>query len=722
MADRATPPYRGLPYVAGLDGVRAIAVAGVLLYHGGVAKFSGGFLGVDVFFVLSGFLITSLLLSERARRGHIDLAAFWLRRARRLLPAAFLVVGVCTLVVAVFYPSLLPRARGDAIASFFYVNNWHQAFAHESYFAALGRPPMLQHLWSLAVEEQFYLVWPIVLALCLNRLGRWPTALVTIIGAGASALAMGLLFQLGHDPSRVYYGTDTHASGLLVGALLACLAPLGGRRPAPTRGRGLFLDFLGVAALIAIFAAMTSWHDYDPAVYRGGLLLFAVAVALLLLVLTDPAAHIGAVLGVAPMRWIGQRSYGIYLWHWPVMVLTRPGIDLHWNRWVLVPAQIGVAVLLAAASYRWVEMPVRRGDAWRGDEALARPLRAAPAAGDRDGDDRRVPRHGGLGRGAPDAASRDAAQERADRGGDRRAALQRDGQAAGRRRVGDACRLAGTRAADRRRRGGRPPAARHRGAASELPRRPSPAGTGDRPDGRERTGLRPRHPRPAPGARRRTARLDRQRARAAIVAGRGQPHPRQDRRRVAAGAPGRLARRQRQPEAPVRRRDPPQPGGPEGLRTRGRFSARAAARTPNEAPGFRFVALVGRRVGRSSWSQLSAGPASACGLLPRSADVWRVACDVVSPMRGQRRTQLFDREGLATRRALLAAGIRLVAPTESAEYGAGAVPPFFPIGKGIGGQRRVAGHLDRTDPVRPCLHRCRHRPPGSRSTRQTPDE
>ena len=364
MADRATPPYRGLPYVAGLDGVRAIAVAGVLLYHGGVAKFSGGFLGVDVFFVLSGFLITSLLLSERARRGHINLAAFWLRRARRLLPAAFLVVGVCTLVVAVFYPSLLPRARGDAIASFFYVNNWHQAFAHESYFAALGRPPMLQHLWSLAVEEQFYLVWPIVLALCLNRLGRWPTALVTIIGAGASALAMGLLFRLGHDPSRVYYGTDTHASGLLVGALLACLAPLGGRRPAPTRGRGLFLDFLGVAALIAIFAAMTSWHDYDPAVYRGGLLLFGVAVALLLLVITDPAAHIGAVLGVAPMRWIGQRSYGIYLWHWPVMVLTRPGIDLQWNRWVLVPAQIGVAVLLAAASYRWVEMPVRRGDAW----------------------------------------------------------------------------------------------------------------------------------------------------------------------------------------------------------------------------------------------------------------------------------------------------------------------------------------------------------------------
>ncbi len=364
MADRATPPPHGLPYIAGLDGVRAIAVAGVLLYHGGVGAFSGGFLGVDVFFVLSGYLITSLLLRERTLAGSIDLAAFWMRRARRLLPAVFLLVGVCTLITAIFFPDQLPRARGDAIASFFYFNNWHQALAHQSYFAMFGRPPLLLHLWSLAVEEQFYLVWPIVLAVCLNRFGRWPTALVTLIGAAASALAMGLIFRIGHDPSRVYYGTDTHASGLLIGALLACALPLGGRRPPPTKGRGVLLDVLGVAALVAIFAAMTGWHDYDTGVYRGGLLVFSLPCALLLICVTDPAAHVGPVLGVAPLRWIGQRSYGIYLWHWPVMALTRPGIDLHWSLWLLVPAQIAVAVVIAAASYRWLEMPIRRGHAW----------------------------------------------------------------------------------------------------------------------------------------------------------------------------------------------------------------------------------------------------------------------------------------------------------------------------------------------------------------------
>ena len=443
VADHATPPYRGLPYVAGLDGVRAIAVAGCCCTTAASATFSGGFLGVDVFFVLSGFLITSLLLSERARRGRIDLAAFWLRRARRLLPAAFLVVGVCTLVVAVFYPSLLPRARGDAIASFFYVNNWHQVFAHESYFAALGRPPLLQHLWSLAVEEQFYLVWPIVLALCLNRLGRWPTALVTIIGAAASALAMGLLFRLGQRPVarllRHRHARFGAAGRRAAGVAWPRSAGVARRRRAAA---DVFLDFLGGGGADCDLRGDDELARLRPrCVSRWAAAVRGARWRCCCSVVTDPAAHIGAVLGVAPLRWIGQRSYGIYLWHWPVMVLTRPGIDLQWNRWVLVPAQIGVAVLLAAASYRWVEMPVRRGDAWPAIEALARPLRAAPAAGDRDGDDRRVPRHGGLGRGAPDAARRGAAQERADRGGDRRPALQRDGQAAGRRGVGDARRL-----------------------------------------------------------------------------------------------------------------------------------------------------------------------------------------------------------------------------------------------------------------------------------------
>jgi peptidoglycan/LPS O-acetylase OafA/YrhL len=222
-----------LPYVGALDGVRALAVAGVLLYHGGVAWLPGGFLGVDLFFVLSGFLITSLLLAEREATGRIDLGRFWVRRARRLLPAAFAVIGVCLVVVALLPPGEAARTRADALASLGYVNNWHQVLAERSYFESFGRPSLLEHLWSLAVEEQFYLLWPLLLGFGLSRLGRRRTAIVTLTAAAASGLAMGLLFEPGSDPSRVYFGTDTHASGLLAGALLAFLWPLGRFRATP---------------------------------------------------------------------------------------------------------------------------------------------------------------------------------------------------------------------------------------------------------------------------------------------------------------------------------------------------------------------------------------------------------------------------------------------------------------------------------------------------------
>src|SRR6476646_2354349 len=200
---------RTLPYVAALDGIRAIAVAAVLLYHGGVPGLPAGFLGVDVFFVLSGFLITSLLLAD------LDLKHFWVRRARRLLPAAVLVIVTCLVVTAAFYPWEAARTRGDAIASLFYVNNWHQILADRSYFTAFERPSTLQHLWSLSVEEQFYVLWPLALGLGLARAGRRWTVRATALAAVASALLMALLFAPGHDASRVYYGTDTHASGLL---------------------------------------------------------------------------------------------------------------------------------------------------------------------------------------------------------------------------------------------------------------------------------------------------------------------------------------------------------------------------------------------------------------------------------------------------------------------------------------------------------------------------
>jgi peptidoglycan/LPS O-acetylase OafA/YrhL len=354
---------RSLPYVAALDGLRAVAVAAVLLYHGGVHGVPGGFLGVDVFFVLSGFLITSLLLAGRRPDGTIDLRGFWLRRARRLLPAAILVIAVCLVVVAAFYPAEAARTRGDALASLLYVNNWHQVLADRSYFAGFGRPPLLQHLWSLSVEEQFYLLWPLALGLGLSRIGRPWTMRATGVAALLSALAMALLFVPGHDASRVYYGTDTHASGLLIGALLAFAWPLGPLRTTPRRGAVAVLDAAAVVALAALIGAMATWHDYDTPVFRGGFLVAGLVTAVLVAAVVHPASRVAPLLGIAPARWIGQRSYGIYLWHWPVMALTRPGLDLAWSRWLLVPLQIAAAVGLAAASYRWVEQPIRRGRA-----------------------------------------------------------------------------------------------------------------------------------------------------------------------------------------------------------------------------------------------------------------------------------------------------------------------------------------------------------------------
>jgi len=388
---QGTPEVR-LPYSPGLDGLRALAVIAVLLYHADLAWIPGGFLGVEVFFVISGYLITALLLAEWRQRGRIDLKGFWMRRARRLLPALYVLLVVSLAFSVVFLPGEVARLRGDVLAAFGYVTNWYLIFGHVSYFEAVGRPSLLQHLWSLAVEEQFYLLWPPVLALVLaigaSRLRRRRALTVALAGAVASAVAMALLYAPGVDPSRIYYGTDTRSTGLLCGAAVAFLwLPDDKYRPSETRHhrlelatRGRFrrrwgwtapllLDVVGFAALGALVWFCLNLGEFRPLLYEGGFALVALATVVTIMAVVHPYSFMGArVLGSAPLRWIGVRSYGIYLWHWPVFMVTRPDLDVPIEGLPLLALRLSVTVLLADLSYRFVETPIRRGAlgcAWR---------------------------------------------------------------------------------------------------------------------------------------------------------------------------------------------------------------------------------------------------------------------------------------------------------------------------------------------------------------------
>ncbi len=341
----------------GLDGVRALAVLSVLVFHEQFAAFPGGFLGVDVFFVLSGYLITDLLIAQWDRRGRLDLRGFWVRRARRLLPALAVVLVTVTAAVAVIEPGQLGALRAALLAAVTYSSNWWQAAQHQSYFAGFGPPPPLQHLWSLAIEEQFYLAWPLilitVLLACRSRRLRVGMAW---LAAGGSAVAMAAIYAAGQDPSRVYYGTDTHASALLIGAALALAWPLRQLRTA-RRQDAARADVAGLAGIVVLAWAMGHFSGSDPVLYPAGLFIAALAAGGLVLAAATPGS-VGRMLSWAPLRWVGVRSYGIYLWHWPVIALaaavTGQG-SASVGIWLIETA---VAIMLAAASWRWIEQPI----------------------------------------------------------------------------------------------------------------------------------------------------------------------------------------------------------------------------------------------------------------------------------------------------------------------------------------------------------------------------
>jgi len=354
------PADSRFPYLPGIDALRALAVVAVFFYHAGVGWMPGGFLGVDLFFVISGYLITSLLLREFRGGGHVKLGRFWLRRARRLLPAVGVMIAVTMVVGAIVEPDRVDQMRGDAIASLAYFANWHFIYADVSYFDQFQRPSLFTHLWSLSVEEQFYLFWPLVFAAGMKLFGRGKLLLGVLAGALGSVALAWILFDPGADASRIYYGTDTHAIGLLAGVALALVwSPIELRKRKTGPLVGPILDVVGVVALGFVVLSFLNVHDYDLGLWHGGYLWLALVTTLLIAVLVHPASRLGGILGRAPVLWLGLRSYSFYLWHWPVLVLTRPGVDVDLPTEVLVPLQLALVLLLADLSYRYVELPFR---------------------------------------------------------------------------------------------------------------------------------------------------------------------------------------------------------------------------------------------------------------------------------------------------------------------------------------------------------------------------
>jgi peptidoglycan/LPS O-acetylase OafA/YrhL len=362
------PVKRNQRYMPGLDGLRAIAVLAVIAFHLRFGWAPGGLLGVGIFFTLSGYLITDLLLAQFSARGHIKLGRFWLARARRLLPALFVMLAVVVAWVTIFGPAQPDQFRKAVVSAVFYVNNWQQIFGNVSYFARFAPEGPLNHLWSLSVEEQFYIVWPFLLLAGLKLVRERPLpsgvrprlAIATVGLAVASSILMAVLYHPSLDPSRIYYGTDTRAGELLFGAALAMVWPSRrlSRRITPQARNTL--DGLGVLGLLII--AMMIWRtgQYSSFLYQGGFVVLALATVLVLMPLAHPACRLGTWLGVRPLRWVGVRSYGIYLWQTPIIVLTSPqgphGTSLTRDALQLV-AIFGVSAL----SWKFIEEPIRHG-------------------------------------------------------------------------------------------------------------------------------------------------------------------------------------------------------------------------------------------------------------------------------------------------------------------------------------------------------------------------
>ena len=392
-------------YIPALDGLRTLAVVAVVLYHLNLTWAQGGLLGVTVFFVLSGYLITRLLINEVSKTGCIDLKSFWIRRIRRLFPAVVTVVVVTCALCTIFNHVMLTKIRPDILPSLLFFNNWWQIAQDVSYFNALGDPSPLTHFWSLAIEEQFYLVWPpLLLAMVSMHMSKPNTRRVVLGLAAASAIAMMVLYNPAADPSRVYYGTDTRVFSLLLGAWMAFipdrdLAParlvrhLGLDRLAGSgkRGKGnvdehgkdngsaadasqapsgalarfwsspASIDLLGIVGLIGLAAMVAFTNGYTAFQYRGGTLLCSVLTLMVIAACVQPQGMVARALSAEPLVWIGKRSYSIYLWHYPLLLLMNPVANINDTPWWQYILQVLLVVAVAECSYRFIETPFRKG-------------------------------------------------------------------------------------------------------------------------------------------------------------------------------------------------------------------------------------------------------------------------------------------------------------------------------------------------------------------------
>ena len=401
-------------YIPALDGLRTLAVVAVVLYHLNLTWAQGGLLGVTIFFVLSGYLITRLLINEIAKTGRIDLKSFWIRRIRRLFPAVVTVVVVTCALCTVFNHVMLTKMRPDILPSLLFFNNWWQILHNVSYFNALGDPSPLTHFWSLAIEEQFYLIWPpLLLAMVSMHMSKPNTRRVVLGLAAVSAVAMMVLYNPATDPSRVYYGTDTRVFSLLLGAWMAFipdrdLAParlvrhLGLDRlagadkhdksksntaeAATTKPSELArfwsspasIDLLGVVGLVGLAAMVALTNGYTAFQYRGGTLLCSILTLMVIAACVQPQGMVARALAAKPLVWIGKRSYSIYLWHYPLLLLMNPVANINDTPWWHYILQVLLVVAAAECSYRFIETPFRKG-AFRRTVSELRDGTATPA-------------------------------------------------------------------------------------------------------------------------------------------------------------------------------------------------------------------------------------------------------------------------------------------------------------------------------------------------------